>query len=49
LVYAPCGLNDMIGLIIRANKGLVAREVYEKKVERWQQVWPKLTAIPWDI
>jgi hypothetical protein len=48
LVYAPCGLNDMMRLIIRANKGLITREVYEKKVKRWQQAWPKLTAIPWD-
>lgn len=48
LVYAPCGLNDMMRLIIRANKGLITREVYEKKVKRWQQAWPKLTAILWD-
>ncbi len=48
IVYAPCGLNDMMGLIVRANKGLITREVYEKKVQRWQQAWPKLTAIPWD-
>jgi hypothetical protein len=48
VVYAPYGLNDMMGLIARANKGLITREVYEKKIERWQQVWPKLTVIPWD-
>jgi hypothetical protein len=48
IVFAPCGLNDMMGLIIRANKGLITREVYEKKVERWQQAWPNLKAIPWD-
>ena len=47
-VYAPRGLNDMMSLIIRANKGLITREVYEKKVERWCQVWPRLTAIPWE-
>lgn len=38
----------MMRLIVRANKGLITREVYEKKVARWTQVWPKLTAIPWD-
>lgn len=48
LVYAPRGLNDMMSLVIRANKGQITREVYEKKVTRWQQTWPKLTAIPWD-
>jgi hypothetical protein len=37
LVYAPCGLNDMMRLIVRANKGLITREVYEKKVARWTQ------------
>ncbi|HEU5187945.1 MAG TPA: nucleotidyltransferase family protein [Candidatus Saccharimonadales bacterium] len=48
LVYAPRGLNDMMSLTIRANKGQITREVYEKKVARWQQVWPKLTVTPWD-
>lgn len=48
LVYAPYGLNDMMRLIVRPNKGLITREVYEKKVARWTQAWPKLTAIPWD-
>jgi uncharacterized protein len=49
LVYAPCGLNDMMRLVVRANKGLITREVYEKKVGRWTQAWPKLTAIPWNV
>jgi hypothetical protein len=48
LVYSPYGLNDMMRLIVRANKGHITREVYEKKVARWTQDWPKLTAIPWD-
>ncbi len=48
IVYAPCGLNDMMGLIIRANKGLITQEVYEKKVKKWSGKWPKLTAVPWD-
>jgi len=47
VVYAPCGLNDMMGLIIRPNKGLITREVYEKKVRRWRETWPKLKAISW--
>lgn len=49
IVYAPCGLNDMMGLIIRANKGLVTQEVYEKKVKKWTSKWPKLTVIPWNV
>ena len=48
VVYAPCGLNDMMRQIIRPNKGLITKEVYEKKAKRWQQAWPKLTTIPWD-
>ena len=49
VVYAPYGLNDMLGLIIRPNKGLITREVYEAKATRWQQAWPKLRAVPWDV
>lgn len=47
VVYAPYGLNDMMGLIIRPNMGLITREVYEQKAQRWQQAWPRLRAVPW--
>lgn len=46
-IYAPHGLSDLLGLVARANKILVSREVYEQKCRRWRAVWPKLTVIPW--
>ncbi|WP_199617579.1 nucleotidyltransferase family protein [Paenibacillus alkalitolerans] len=47
-VYAPFGLNDLFGLIVRANKAQITKEIYEKKVHRWKSNWPDLTVIPWD-
>ena len=49
IVYAPYSLNDLMGMIVRPNKGLITREVYEKKVARWQKLWPKLRIIPWEL
>jgi hypothetical protein len=55
-VYAPYGLDDLFGLIVRPNRSQIAaivrdpekaREVYEAKVERWSKLWPKLQVIPW--
>jgi hypothetical protein len=47
-VYAPYDLDDLLSMIIRPNKTLVSREVYEKKVKRWKSEWPKLEVIAWD-
>ncbi len=47
-VYAPYGLNDLFGMIIRPNKPSVIRDVYEDKVRKWTEKWPSLTVIPWD-
>lgn len=46
-VYAPFGLNDLFGLIVRANKTQIKEEIYDKKVQRWTQQWPGLNVIPW--
>lgn len=46
-VYAPHGLTDLLGLVVRANKVQIQREVYEAKCQRWKEVWPKLTIISW--
>lgn len=48
LVYAPYGLNDLLGMIVRANKTKITKEIYLEKVERWQKIWPKFQIIPWD-
>jgi hypothetical protein len=46
-VYAPYGLNDLFGLVVRPNKAIAPEEVYYKKLSRWTKVWPKLQVIPW--
>ncbi len=48
-VYAPYGLHDLLGMIVRPNKTLISKEVYEKKVERWRKMWPKLEIVAWDV
>jgi len=47
-LYAPYGLDDVLNLVVRPNKRLVTREVYEAKAARWAQSWPRLTVLPWD-
>ncbi len=47
-IFAPHGLTDLLSLVVRANKIQITKKVYEKKSERWSQIWPKLTIIPWD-
>lgn len=47
VVYAPYGLNDLLAMIVRANKTQITKDIYEKKIERWAKIWPKLTIVPW--
>jgi hypothetical protein len=47
-VCAPFGLRDLFAMVVRANKTVVTRAVYEAKVERWTTVWPQLTIVAWD-
>jgi len=46
--YAPFGLDDLYGLIVRPNKRRITKEIYMEKIERWTRFWPKLKVIPWD-
>jgi hypothetical protein len=46
-VYAPFGLNDLFGRIVRPNKALITKEVYEAKAAKWTAKWQGLTIIPW--
>ncbi len=47
IVYAPYGLNDLFGKVVRANKVQITREIYEQKVSRWLSVWDDLIIVPW--
>jgi hypothetical protein len=46
-VYAPFGFDDLFGLVVRPNRRLAPRYVYEAKAARWQEHWPELTVLPW--
>ncbi|MFG3247984.1 nucleotidyltransferase family protein [Streptomyces sp. NPDC048187] len=46
-VYAPHGLSDVFGLVVRPNPLLAPRAVYEAKAARWRQQWPELTVLDW--
>ncbi|MDP3947800.1 MAG: nucleotidyltransferase family protein [bacterium] len=47
-VCAPFGLNDLLGMIVRANKVKITEKIYQDKVDRWIKIWPNLKIIPWD-
>lgn len=47
LVYAPYGLNDMFGQIIRANKTQITKETYIQKCNKWSKKWNTLNIIEW--
>lgn len=46
-VFAPYGLNDIFGQIMRPNREKVFQELYDKKVEKWMSKWDFLNVIPW--
>ena len=47
VVYAPYGLNDLFGQIIRANKTQITETTYRDKADKWLKKWNTLTVIPW--
>lgn len=47
-VYAPFGLNDLFGMLVRPNKALITRDIYEKKASKWAGKWSDLVVVPWD-
>jgi uncharacterized protein len=47
-VYAPHGYDDLFSLVVRPNRRLAPRHVYEAKTARWAEQWPELTVLPWD-
>jgi hypothetical protein len=47
-VYAPHGYDDLFSLVVRPNRRLAPRHVYESKTARWARQWPELTVLAWD-
>ena len=47
-VYAPFGYDDLFALVVRPNRRLAPRQIYEAKAARWKQHWPEITVLPWD-
>ena len=48
IVYAPFGLDDLFGMVVRPNKKQITQAMYTNKIIRWEVLWPKLTIIPWN-
>ena len=46
--FAPFGFDDLMNLIIRPNKRQITRSIYEEKVARWKQNWPRVRYLEWD-
>lgn len=46
-VYAPYGLNDLFGFVVRPNKSQITEKIYRNKAARWKAAWPELKIIPW--
>ncbi len=47
VVYAPYGLNDLFGQIVRANKTQITEETYLEKCRKWKEKWDTLTIVKW--
>ncbi|ULO10548.1 nucleotidyltransferase family protein [Paenibacillus sp. 19GGS1-52] len=46
-IYAPFGLGDLFGLIVRPNKVLINESIYFSKAQKWKKLWPELQIVPW--
>jgi hypothetical protein len=47
-VCAPFGLTDLFELIVRPNRIQITKDIYLRKVRRWEKIWKKLRFIPWE-
>ncbi|MGN7943148.1 nucleotidyltransferase family protein [Virgibacillus sp. 6R] len=46
-IYAPYQLDDLFSLVVRPNKRMVTKEIFENKASKWKEKWPNLEIIPW--
>lgn len=47
VVYAPYGLNDIFGMVIRPVKKEFTKENFDERAARWMKKWPSLKKIEW--
>jgi hypothetical protein len=47
-VNAPHGYTDLFEMVVRPNRKLAPRRVYEAETARWAAPWPELTVLPWE-
>ena len=47
-IYAPFGVDDLLGAVVRANKKQITNEIFDAKVAKWIASWPGLHVIPWE-
>lgn len=47
-VFAPYGLNDIFGMIIRPVKREFTKEAYMERANRWKMKWNKLEIMEWN-
>jgi hypothetical protein len=48
LIAAPFGVSDLFATIVRPNKALITRAIYEAKLARWRPLWPRLAVVDWE-
>jgi hypothetical protein len=48
LIAAPFGLSDLFDSIVRPNKALITRAIYEAKLARWRPLWSGLKIVDWE-
>jgi hypothetical protein len=46
-VYTPFDLDDLYSGIVRPNKKLISKEVYDNKASKWHCKWNELTVVKW--
>jgi len=47
-ICAPFGLDDLLDMVVRANKALITGKIYQDKIDRWIKIWPNLKIVPWE-
>ncbi|WP_042351465.1 nucleotidyltransferase family protein [Bacillus massiliigorillae] len=46
-IYAPYDLDDLFSMVVRPNKLMITKEIFDNKAKKWREKWPKLMIVPW--